>query len=476
MNTNTESAPPPHDPLQFLLIEDNQGDARYLEELLREATTFEAGRGERQQLLEATPELIHAATLEEGLAAVTDETAAVLLDLDLPDSRGVETLGRVSERTEVPIVVLSGDQDRALGMKAIRMGADDYLVKDEINSDLLIRSVYHAIERRQHERELRRYESLIERSADVNAIIDPDGTIQYVTPSVETVLGYDQDTLVGQNAFEFLHPDDRSEVRSALRNVVAAADLPPKEFRIEDASGSWVVLESRARNLLDDPLIGGIVIYTRDVTDRVAREQKLEQFSRVVSHDLRNPLAIAQMYISAYRRGEDPGDLERVEHALERMDNLIDRLLTLAREGKAIEERQQVSVEDVIETAWSHVDAGDASIQFNGELGTVDADPERLLTVFENLFRNACEHGGSDVEIRVNRLENGVAIEDTGFGIPDDVRNEVFEFGFTTGDGTGTGLAIVQEVIDAHGWDIHVTDAADGGARFEIRGISSIRS
>ncbi|QLG28211.1 PAS domain S-box protein [Halorarum halophilum] len=273
------------DPLQLLLIEDNPGDARYITELLQEATELsarvrsqEVGDGQVFDEDGTAPTIHHESRLEAGLNLL-DEVAVdvVLLDLDLPDSEGLETLSTTLDRASAPVVVLTGLRDRERGLKALRSGADEYLVKDEVNSDLLIRTVYHAVERRAHLRELKRYEVLIEESTDVNAVVDLDGTIQYVTPSVETVLGYEPGELTGENGFEYVHPDDREGARKSLKRVLETDDAPSMEFRFEHRDGSWVVLEVRGRDLREEELIDGIVLYTTDVTERKRREEQLAQ-------------------------------------------------------------------------------------------------------------------------------------------------------------------------------------------------------
>lgn len=93
--------------------------------------------------------------------------------------------------------------------------------------------------------------------------------------------------------------------------------------------------------------------------------------------------------------------------------------------------------------------------------------------ILANLFRNAVEHGGDDVTVRVGALAPGTGfyVADGGAGLPETARDETFEFGYSTAeDGTGFGLAIVTEIAEAHGWEIHVTDSEEGGARFEITG------
>jgi signal transduction histidine kinase len=90
----------------------------------------------------------------------------------------------------------------------------------------------------------------------------------------------------------------------------------------------------------------------------------------------------------------------------------------------------------------------------------------------ENLFRNAIEHGGEDVTIRVGGLSDGFYVEDDGPGVPEDARDEVFEVGYSTSpDGTGFGLNIVKEIAEAHNWEITLTEGTTGGARFEITNV-----
>ncbi|SEO79356.1 PAS domain S-box-containing protein [Halogranum amylolyticum] len=133
-------------------------------------------------------------------------------------------------------------------------------------------------ERKERERELERYETLFEESTDVNAVLDPDGTIQYITPSVGYVLDYDPEELVGDNVFEYIHPEDRKTMRERVAETVDEGENRPiAEFRLRHADGSWRWLEARGRNLLDDPQIEGIVAYTHDVTERVERKRELKR-------------------------------------------------------------------------------------------------------------------------------------------------------------------------------------------------------
>lgn len=132
--------------------------------------------------------------------------------------------------------------------------------------------------RKARERELKRYEALFEESTDVNAVLDANGTFTYITPSVKWTLGYDQDALEGERAFEYIHPEDRELVETTFTQLVDGANRgDPVEFRFRRADGSWAVLEAGGRNLLDDPVIQGVVVYTHEVTERRERERQLKR-------------------------------------------------------------------------------------------------------------------------------------------------------------------------------------------------------
>jgi PAS domain S-box-containing protein len=137
--------------------------------------------------------------------------------------------------------------------------------------------------RTDRERELARYGRLFEESPDVNVVVDPDGRFQFVTPSVTDVFGYEPSELVGEVGFEYIHPDDRERALSEFAEMVARPGYEPTiEFRFEHSDGSWIVLEALGRNLLDDPDVGGIVVYTRDVTERTERKRELERYETIV--------------------------------------------------------------------------------------------------------------------------------------------------------------------------------------------------
>lgn len=217
----------------------------------------------------------------------------------------------------------------------------------------------------------------------------------------------------------------------------------------------------------------------KDISVRKAREQeverqneRLENFASIVSHDLRNPLNVAQGYIDMLQADINRDELQLVDNALDRMGVLITELLELAQSNREIGERNAIPLTTVAEDAWRHVDTTEAELTLPESNPQVMADESRLQQLFENLFRNAIEHGGADVHVTVETTANGFDIADDGPGIPPDKRDRVFETGYTTeGKGTGFGLSIVQQIVAGHGWDIQITEAADGGAKFVITDV-----
>ncbi|EMA10850.1 PhoR protein-like protein [Haloarcula vallismortis ATCC 29715] len=263
----------------------------------------------------------------------------------------------------------------------------------------------------------------------------------------------------------------------------------------------------------DGDVISGLAV-SENVTERRERQRTLErqnerlrEFAGVVSHDLRNPLTVAQGQLKLARAECESDHLDNVAAAIQRSNRLIDDLLTLARSGDEVTETESLDLRAVAEGCWQNVPTGDATLVVRTEQTvvadpgtmnnttlldtvrteqTVVADRGRLEQLLENLVGNAVEHARpqstmspadadgavNDLTVTVGALADGFYVEDTGPGIPPEKRDEVFEAGHSTAaDGTGFGLRIVKQIADAHGWTVTVVDGEHGGARFEVRGI-----
>jgi len=217
-------------------------------------------------------------------------------------------------------------------------------------------------------------------------------------------------------------------------------------------------------------LVGHMERRRRQRRELERQNEQLEQFASVISHDLQNPLNVISGYLEL---AIETGNLDRLDPAVDaadRMAEMLDDLLTLAREGRAVGETEAIELKPVVEEAWENVETHDGSLIIEGldDIETVEADDSRLQEAFENLFKNAIVHAGEDVDMRVEADAGTVHVADDGPGIPPDKRDVVFEYGHTGGNGTGLGLAIVRSIIEGHDWEISAAESREGGARFDI--------
>ncbi|AOW80296.1 multi-sensor signal transduction histidine kinase [Halodesulfurarchaeum formicicum] len=313
------------------------------------------------------------------------------------------------------------------------------------------------------------YEELINGMNDSVWVISQEG--QFITANdtaVET-LGYSeaelremspQDLDVGMSDQEIAAliegmPDDEQQVFETIHRTKSGQEIPV------EISSSLITYEGEQ----------AILSVARDITERKARENRLERFASVVSHDLQNPLMVAEGRLELLAVDCESDHLEPIEQSLTRMNDLIEDLLELARRGDTVGEKQSVDIETVVKQSWDTIETREASIEVTTHKA-IAADRSRLRQLFENLLGNAVEHAGPTVTVTVGDLEDGFYVADDGPGIPPPERESIAEIGYSTAaGGTGLGLSIVEQVTNAHGWTLTVTESDFGGARFEVRGV-----
>jgi signal transduction histidine kinase len=302
---------------------------------------------------------------------------------------------------------------------------------------------------------------------------------------------------------------DREPVVTAVNEVAEAAFDVPEGTPVADLFASFDVVESTgeaspverlrdgdpgelylgsftdgpgyvARVLPDDGGDAGYLLFTevdtiRALTDRVG----VAEVASAVSHDLRNPLDVAEAHLYAAREDGDTEHFDAVADAHDRMETIIQDVLTLARGDAVLDPSPNVSIRAAAADAWNSVDTEAADLRLAESLPTATADAERVQRLFENLFRNCLEHGSTGPEsetrdgvtVTVDSLDDdGVFVADDGPGVDESEREAVFSPGYTVdGGGTGLGLAIVRRIAEAHGWGVRLTESERGGARVEIR-------
>ncbi|MFB6233499.1 MAG: ATP-binding protein, partial [Haloarculaceae archaeon] len=302
---------------------------------------------------------------------------------------------------------------------------------------------------------------------DPVVILNPDGNVSDANEAAMAVL----DVEIGMTTAALREANPALE--DVLDGTAATVEL--------SVDGSRRVFEYTEQKVSQGYGTEGCVLFFRDVTaqtttaERLAEKtDRLEAFATRVSHDLRGPItnALSQTKL-ARREVDEPTELDEIAETLTHAERLIDDILAMARSGQE-PECEPIAVATLATQAWSTVSTPDASLVVETEQ-TISADSGQLLRLLENLFRNAVEHGGDDVTVRLGSNADGFYVADDGVGIPVEHRESVFEERTTFDDGgTGYGLAIVSDIADAHGWSVSVTESESGGARFDISGVTLV--
>ena len=309
---------------------------------------------------------------------------------------------------------------------------------------------------------------------------DSEPIVHSVNDAFEEVFGYSEEEVAGRSLDEFIVPDDRKAEAKRINRLGGEAATVERQVERVTADGERRTFLFRAARVDESGESRWLSTYF-DITEREQRARELErqnerldEFASIVSHDLRSPLHIASSRLTLAREECDSDHLDDAEDALDRMDGLIEDLLSLARSDRPVADTEPVALDSLFESCWGVVETADATLAVETD-ATIQADRSRLRQLVENLVRNSVEHGDVGVTITVGDTDDGFFVADDGPGIPEEEREQVFESGYSTVDsGTGIGLDIVSQVADAHGWTVEATESEGGGARFEITGVESV--
>ncbi|PSQ31289.1 PAS domain-containing sensor histidine kinase [Halobacteriales archaeon SW_6_65_46] len=325
------------------------------------------------------------------------------------------------------------------------------------------------------------FEALVQNGSDAIITIDTDDQIRFANDATREVFGYEPEELIGESLTTIMPERFQSVHRAAIEQYLETGERTfdwsgielPAQHR--DGHEVQISVTFEEYEYEGQTMFSGIM---RDVSERKERERKLEQqneqlerFASVVSHDLRSPLQTAKAALAVAKATDDDEPLEELDEILDRMSELVDDVLELATQGQTVDETEELSLRSVASDAWNV--AGHDHIDFESEDATLSADPERLQTLFENLFRNANEHGDAE-SIWVESHPGGFAVSDDGSGLGHVDKAQLFEHGYTESDsGTGIGLNIVQTVAQAHGWRVETDESSEEGARFVFHEVTT---
>ncbi|RQG89553.1 hybrid sensor histidine kinase/response regulator [Natrarchaeobius chitinivorans] len=406
---------------------------------------------------------------------------AIVSDFDMPAMTGLDLLESVrADYPSLPFILYTGKGSEEIASEAIRMGVTEYMQK-ETGTDqysVLVNRVQNAVRRYRAEdqvdTERSRFQGVFEQASDAMIIASNDGTYLDVNAAACELFGRSEEELLGRTAADFTIEDfDFDTVWDSFRenetdHGVFPVRRPDGSIRIAQYAATANIVPGKHLSVLRD------ITQRREYEKQIRQEQeRLQEFAGVLSHDLKNPVAVAHGHIDLLKEhvtDEQADALSEVEDAVSRIDHIIDDVLSLSQQDGIETEMTPVAVSAVATDVWQRVQNGRANATIKDGV-SVRADEglvERLLT---NLFRNAIEHGGATVSIEFGGLESGDGfyVQDDGPGIPLDAREEVFEWKYSTKNGgTGIGLKSIQQIVESHGWTITITESTTGGARFEI--------
>jgi two-component system, cell cycle sensor histidine kinase and response regulator CckA len=486
-------------PIKILLVEDNIGDVRLLQENLKEVNSIQF-------------QLTAVEWLRDALVCLAQEQFdIILLDLSLPDSHGLNSFNRVvRQNATIPVVVLTGSDDESMAIEAMQAGVQDYLIKGQVTGDLLIRSIRYAIERKQTEQKLRQQAALLDITTDAMLVRDLEQNILYWNLGAEKLYGWSQAEAVGKNVLELLKPYSSIDLSAQeILQIALSEGFWQGELEKKTKSGRTKIVNSRWTLMSSPQQPTSILSVDTDITEKkkleaqFLRAQRMESLGTLASgiaHDLNNILtpilAVAQLLPKKLTKLDDRARnmLKILEENAKRGSELVKQILAFARgvEGKHIDLQVGHLLWEVIRVA-KHTFPKSIEIEATiptRDLHTVSADATQLQQVFMNLIvnaRDAMPNGGKltlyadnchldktyarlHLDARVGNYIV-VTVADTGMGIAPELQDRIFEPFFTTkeqGKGTGLGLSTVLGIVKSHGGFINVYSEVGKGTEFKV--------
>lgn len=251
-----------------------------------------------------------AGTVEEAMSCAERlRPDLILMDIRLAGARdGISAAQEIRRRFDIPIIYLTAYADPETVERATRTEAYGYLLKPYSEQELHT-TVQLALYKSKAERVVKeseeRFRKLVENASDMITVLNAEGIITYKGPSVRRVLGYRAEELLGKPLQEVVHPDDRGiAMNSFLECVMSSSECYPIEYRMLHKDGSWRVMEARGTNNLDDPAVGGVVLNSRDITERKQAEEAVARANAELEQRIRERTSELEAALAEVREHE----------------------------------------------------------------------------------------------------------------------------------------------------------------------------
>lgn len=491
------------DTIRVLHVDDDADFAEFTQ-------VFLEGKDDRFEVMSTERAELGLQRLEE------DDFDCIVSDYVLPNRDGIDFLRAVREvDAEIPFILYTDEGSEELASQAISSGVTDYLKKPPgKEQSVLAERISRVVDRYRVQQESSG-QGVDSGPAERNDILEsvrgraasPEETIRrllsytsehldrpYVFLTRRVVEGNDTAIITEMHgsppSLELgmrvpLDPGDQPHASASQPKLDPDHQLTVPVIVNDTRYGTlWVVDEEASifreaeRSIAES--IGqwiGLELELREArAEATGSATRLETVASMVSHDLRNPLTVATGRLELMRREYDSEHTESIGRALTRLERLIESAVRLAREGELVSHAEPINIASIVEQCWQELRTESASLEV-GSMGLIRADEDALEQLLGHLLKNAIEHGGDQLTVRVDDCPDGFIVEDDGVGIAEELRSNIFEAGSSTIQGkTGFGLFLTRQLCEDHGWKIRVTDAKEGGARFEISGVTFVSS
>ncbi|MCL9817679.1 histidine kinase N-terminal 7TM domain-containing protein [Natronocalculus amylovorans] len=290
-------------------------------------------------------------------------------------------------------------------------------------------------------------EVVISQMGDGVIVIDQNETVVEINPAAKRLFGVD-DVAIGS---------DIQTIIDAYPKLRAATEEDPHLISVANDTGMKLLQLTRSSLSIDTVTVGWVIL-CRDVTvqeeqrrELAAQNEQLDAFASSISHDLQTPLSVISGYATLAEETGDPTHFETIRKTVTEIETFRDELLALAKQGQTVTDPTPVQLADVVAEAADRI-ATDSLTIVNHADAVVLADRLRLQQVIDNLLRNARDHSTGPVIVTVRTTATGFVVEDDGPGVPESIRESLFDVGVTThSGGSGFGLGIVRRIVEAHG-------------------------